>query len=128
METNLTSNHEDTGSIPGLWVKDQHCCELWCRLQMQLGSGIAVAAATAPIQPLAWEPPYAMEVAQEKAKRQKKKQKRKTKTKLVAGGGSQARRLISAVAASLHHSHSQSNSGSEPCLRPTPQLRATLDP
>ena len=31
--------------------------------------------ATAPIQPLAWEPPYAMEVAQEMAKRQKKKKR-----------------------------------------------------
>ena len=30
-------------------------------------------AATAPIRPLAWEPPYAIEVAQEMAKRQKKK-------------------------------------------------------
>ena len=29
-------------------------------------------AATAPIRPLAWEPPYAVGVAQEKAKRQKK--------------------------------------------------------
>ena len=29
--------------------------------------------ATAPIQPLAWEPPYAMGAAQEIAKRQKKK-------------------------------------------------------
>ena len=28
-------------------------------------------AATAPIQPLAWEPPYATGVAQEMAKRQK---------------------------------------------------------
>ena len=33
----------------------------WCRL-----------AATAPINPLAWEPPYAMGAAQEIAKRQKK--------------------------------------------------------
>ena len=31
-------------------------------------------AATAPIQPLAWEPPYAVGVWQEKAKRQKKKE------------------------------------------------------
>ena len=41
-------------------------------------------------------------------------------------GGSQARGLIGAVAAALHHSHS--NSGSEPHLRPAPQLTATLDP
>ena len=31
--------------------------------------------ATAPIQPLAWEPPYAAGAAQEMAKRQKKKKK-----------------------------------------------------
>ena len=37
---------------------------LWCRL-----------AATAPIGPLAWEPPYATGAAQEMAKRQKKKKK-----------------------------------------------------
>ena len=43
----------------------------------------------------------------------------------AAYGGSQARGLIGAVAASLHHSHS--NSGSEPRLRPTPQLTATPD-
>ena len=30
-------------------------------------------AATAPIRPLAWEPPYASEAAQEISKRQKKK-------------------------------------------------------
>ena len=32
--------------------------------------------AEAPIRPLAWEPPYAMEAALEKAKRQKKKKKK----------------------------------------------------
>ena len=37
---------------------------LWCRL-----------AATAPIQPLVWEPPCAEGAAQEIAKRQKKKKK-----------------------------------------------------
>ena len=44
----------------------------------------------------------------------------------AAYGGFQARGLIGAVAASLHQSHS--NSGSEPHLRPTPQVTATLDP
>jgi len=39
--------------------------------------------ATAPIRPLAWEPPYAAGVAQEMAKRQKKKEKRKRKYKLI---------------------------------------------
>ena len=45
---------------------------------------------------------------------------------LVAYGGSQVRGLIGAVAAGLCHSHC--NAGSEPRLRPTLQLTATLDP
>ena len=60
---NPTSIVEDVGLIPGLsqWVKVQHRCELWHRSQMRLRSEMAVAvAATALIQPLAWEPPYAM--------------------------------------------------------------------
>ena len=44
----------------------------------------------------------------------------------TAYGGSQARGLIEAVAASLRQSHS--NAGSKLCLRPTPQLMATPDP
>ena len=40
--------------------------------------------------------------------------------------GAQARGGIRAVAASLHHSHS--NMGSELHLQPTPQLMATPDP
>ena len=44
----------------------------------------------------------------------------------TAYGGSQARGLIRATAASLHNSHS--NAGSEPHLGPTPQLTAPLDP
>ena len=39
---------------------------LWCR-----------QAATAPIQPLAWEPPYAADAALEKTKRQKRKEKKR---------------------------------------------------
>ena len=41
----------------------------------------------------------------------------------LAYGSSQARGPIWAVAASLHHSHSYTRS--EPCLWPTPQLKAT---
>ena len=44
----------------------------------------------------------------------------------VAYGGSQARGLIGAVAAGLHHSHS--HAGSKLCLRPTSQLLAMPDP
>ena len=39
---------------------------------------------------------------------------------------SQARGLIGAAAAGVRHSHSDARS--EPCLPPTPQLTATLDP
>ena len=38
---------------------------------------------TAPIRPLAWEPPYAAGAAQEKAKRQKKKKGKEKKKRNV---------------------------------------------
>ena len=73
---NSTRNHEVAGWIPGLaqWVKGsgiavscgvgRRCSSdlallwLWCRL-----------AAAAPIKPLAWETPHAMDAALEQAKR-----------------------------------------------------------
>ena len=59
--------------LSGLMI--QRCHELRCGSQMQLGSCVAVALATptAPIQPLAWEPPYAIGSALEKDKKTKKK-------------------------------------------------------
>ena len=78
VEMNPTRNHEVVGSVPGLakWVKDLAllCCVgsrhgwdltllwLWCR-----------PAATAPIRPLAWEPPHAMVATLQKTKRPKNK-------------------------------------------------------
>jgi len=63
--TNPTRNHEVAGSVPALaqWVTIRRCRELWCRLQTRLDPALLWLwrrpVATAPIQPLAWEPPYA---------------------------------------------------------------------
>ena len=70
-EANLTRNHEVTGSILDLAQQVMSCdvgrrhgpdlvlLRLWCR-----------PAAVAPIQPLAWEPPYAMGAALKSKKKE----------------------------------------------------------
>ena len=73
---------QSLASLSGLRI---WCCrELWCRSHVQLRPGIAVAVrrlvATAPIGPLAWEPPDAAGVA---LKRQKTKKKLKPLLKLL---------------------------------------------
>ena len=77
-ETNLTSTHEDVGLILGSaqWVKESgiavscglgHRCGLdptllwlWCKL-----------ASVAPIRPLVWELPYALDTALKTLKKKK---------------------------------------------------------
>ena len=69
---NPTSIHENADLIPGFpqWVKGLACHKLWCRLQMRLGSLLLQLwhklAAAAPVQPVAWELPYAIGVAPQK--------------------------------------------------------------
>ena len=78
-------------------LRIQYCCELWCRLQMLLRSVVAVScgvghrqgsdlallwlwcrlAATGPIRPLAWEPPYAMGAALERKEKKKERGRKK---------------------------------------------------
>ena len=78
--TNPTRNHEISGLIPGLaqWVKDLALLELWCRLQTQVGSHVAVAVMSASCYSSDWTPSLGTSIAAGVAlKRQKKKEKKK---------------------------------------------------
>ena len=87
-EMNLTGIHEAAGLIPGLdqWVKDMLSCGVGCRSSLDLAllwlwHGLA---AIALIDPLAWEPLYAMGAAlKSKKKKKKKKEKKKKKRKSI---------------------------------------------
>ena len=76
--THPTRNHEVAGSIPGLaqWVKGSGVA-VSCGVGCRLGSDPTLLwlwrrpVATAPIRPLAWEPPYAVGAAQRNSKKTK---------------------------------------------------------
>ena len=95
--TNPTRNHEVAGSVPALaqWVKRSGVA-LSCGVSCRRGSDPVLLwlwrrpVATAPIRPLAWEPPHAAGAAQEIAttttttKKTKDKKKIFKKSSLVA--------------------------------------------
>ena len=77
---NLTSVHEDVGSALALFsgLRIWRCRELWCRSQTRLGPALlwlwCRPAATALIGSLAWELPYATDVALKRQKEEREKE------------------------------------------------------
>ena len=75
VEMNLMSIHEDRGLIPGLVQCVKHCFALSCDVGCSHGLDLALLwlwcmlQATAPIRPLAWEPPHAAGASLKKEKR-----------------------------------------------------------
>ena len=118
-------------------LRIQRCGERWCRLQTRLGSCISVAVASGYSSNLT--PSLGISISR-RCGPQKREEKKKRMmlalgfcfcfclfmATLAAYGGSQARGQIGAVAAGLHHSHT--NVRSELHLQPTSQLTAMLDP
>ena len=75
-ETNLIRNHEVAGSIlSGLRIRG--CCELWCRSQTWLGSGVAEALVKAGSCSSDWTPSLGTSIyhgcSPEKTKKQQQK-------------------------------------------------------
>ena len=76
--TRLASMRTQVPSLASLTgLRIQHCCELWCRSKMRLGSGVAVALVLASGYSSDWTPQpgnlYMPQVQPYKAKKKKKK-------------------------------------------------------
>ena len=78
----LVSMRMQVRSLASLnWLRIQHCRELWCRSQMPLGSGVAVAVVEAGSCSFDLTPNLGTSICRgggpKKAKKKKKKKKKK---------------------------------------------------